>query len=124
MKRIITCCDGTWNKPGQTDNGVVTMTNVQKIAHLLCTRDTSGLSQLTHYHADVGTSGNWFQRLMGGVTGAGPDQNILDAYRFIVFNYEEGDPNYLFGFGRGAYTAPGFYFNNKGILPLTIKRII
>ena len=31
MKRIITCSDGTWNKPGITDRGSVVKTNVEKI---------------------------------------------------------------------------------------------
>jgi len=94
------------------------MTNVQKIAHLICTRDADGVSQLTHYHPGVGTSGNWFQKLMGGVAGAGLDQNIIDAYRFIVLNYEEGDLNFLFGFSRGAYTARSLagFIVNCGIL--------
>jgi len=105
MKRIITCCDGTWNKPGQKDGGVVTMTNVQKIAHLICTTDPGGVTQLTHYHPGVGTSGNWLQRLAGGVAGSGLDQNIIEAYRFIALNYEDGDLNFIFGFSRGAYTA-------------------
>ncbi|WP_428331622.1 DUF2235 domain-containing protein [Mucilaginibacter sp.] len=118
MKRIITCCDGTWNRPGQKDQGVVTMTNVQKLAHLVCSSDPAGTTQLSHYQPGVGTSGNWLQRLAGGVGGAGLDQNIIDAYRFIALNYEEGDLNYLFGFSRGAYTARslGGFIVNCGIL--------
>jgi Uncharacterized conserved protein (DUF2235). len=28
MKRLIICCDGTWNKPDQMDRGVMHPTNV------------------------------------------------------------------------------------------------
>ncbi len=31
MKRIIVCCDGTWNKPGSKDCGKIVETNVQNL---------------------------------------------------------------------------------------------
>jgi uncharacterized protein (DUF2235 family) len=40
----------------------------------------------------------------GLLTGYGLDENVLDAYRFLVDTYSEGDRVYLFGFSRGAYT--------------------
>ncbi len=43
--------------------------------------------------------------LKGLVYGNGFLDNISDAYRFLVANYEPGDQVFLFGFSRGAYTA-------------------
>jgi uncharacterized protein (DUF2235 family) len=42
---------------------------------------------------------------LGGAFGYGLFENIKQAYRFIVNNYENGDKIVLFGFSRGAYTA-------------------
>jgi uncharacterized protein (DUF2235 family) len=38
-------------------------------------------------------------------TGQGLDPNVLEAYKFLVDHYEEGDNIFLFGFSRGAYTV-------------------
>ena len=43
--------------------------------------------------------------LNGLITGAGLFDNISDAYKFLILNYEQGDKIFLFGFSRGAYTA-------------------
>jgi len=42
----------------------------------------------------------------------------VDAYRFLVDNYEEGDELYFFGFSRGAFTARSVagLVRNSGIL--------
>jgi uncharacterized protein (DUF2235 family) len=40
-----------------------------------------------------------------GNFGAGLDENVCEAYNFIVNNYAPGDELFLFGFSRGAYTA-------------------
>jgi uncharacterized protein (DUF2235 family) len=31
--------------------------------------------------------------------------NIIDAYKWLIDNYEDGDEIFIFGFSRGAYTA-------------------
>jgi uncharacterized protein (DUF2235 family) len=56
------------------------------------------------YDQGVGT-GNVLDRWSGGALGEGLDDNIFDAYRFLIANYEIGDEIYLFGFSRGAFTA-------------------
>ncbi len=38
MKRIVICCDGTWNTPDQKDRGVMRPTNVVKMAHIVLAR--------------------------------------------------------------------------------------
>jgi uncharacterized protein (DUF2235 family) len=105
MKRIITCSDGTWNKPNATKKGKPIRTNVQKIFDLISKRDVNGILQIKYYDKGIGSEGNLFTRTFHGATGKGIDINIMDAYKFIVWNYEPGDDIYLFGFSRGAYTA-------------------
>jgi len=105
MKRIITCSDGTWNKPNTRENGKVIKTNVQKLFDCIEKRDTRGVPQVKFYDPGIGSSGNILVRMFNGATGKGIDENILDVYRFICWNYEPGDAIYLFGFSRGAYTA-------------------
>lgn len=103
MKRIITCSDGTWNKPMQTAEGVIASTNVYKIKKLISYKSSDGVVQIPFYDPGVGT--NWYDRLSGGAFGMGINKNIVDAYLHIVYHYEPGDEIYLFGFSRGAYTA-------------------
>jgi hypothetical protein len=45
--------------------------------------------------------------------------NVVDAYQFLVLNYEPGDHVFLFGFSRGAYTARSLagLINKLGLLP-------
>src|SRR6478736_2800250 len=105
MKRIITCSDGTWNHPGETDRGIIVQTNVEKLHCALTPTGTDGIAQVKYYDPGVGTGYSFADRIAGGATGEGLDKNILDAYKFIVWNYEPGDEIFLFGFSRGAYTA-------------------
>ncbi|MBI4898666.1 MAG: DUF2235 domain-containing protein [Actinobacteria bacterium] len=102
MKRLIVCCDGTWNKP---DNLYVT--NVEKIARTVDTDPTNagGVQQLVEYISGVGANFYWTDRLLGGAFGLGLFANVVKAYRFLALNYEPGDEIYVFGFSRGAYTA-------------------
>ena len=39
------------------------------------------------------------------MTGSGFVGNVIEAYNFIVLNYNPGDQIFCFGFSRGAYTA-------------------
>lgn len=104
MKRLILCCDGTWNRADQETKGKPCPTNVIKIAYRLCKHASDGTQQLIYYDQGVGT-GDWLDRLEGGATGAGLEDNIHDAYIFLLANYEVGDEIYLIGFSRGAFTA-------------------
>ncbi len=102
MKRLIVCCDGTWNKP---DNRYVT--NVEKIARTVDTDPSRAgdVQQLVEYISGVGANFYWTDRLLGGAFGLGLFANVVKAYRFLALNYEPGDEIYVFGFSRGAYTA-------------------
>ncbi len=43
--------------------------------------------------------------MLSMATGAGLDDNILRAYRYLCENYRKGDRIFMFGFSRGAYTV-------------------
>lgn len=105
MKRLILCCDGTWNSADQAHDGVPCPTNVVKLGFRVAKRcKADNVPQIVHYDEGVGT-GNSLDRLSGGALGRGLEENIHEAYRFLVANYEPGDELFLFGFSRGAFTA-------------------
>jgi uncharacterized protein (DUF2235 family) len=103
MKRLVLCCDGTWNKPDEEKEGRPVPTNVVRLAYRVAKTD-GAVPQISYYDQGVGT-GNFFDRIVGGVLGEGLEDNIYDAYRFLIGNYELGDEIFLFGFSRGAFTA-------------------
>src|SRR5690348_2533385 len=102
MKRLVVCCDGTWNKPDSE-----TVTNVEKIARTVQTDPGSsgGDQQLVYYVSGVGAGSYEADRLLGGAFGFGLFHNVIAAYRFLAQNYEPGDEIFITGFSRGAYTA-------------------
>ncbi|MBY3084850.1 DUF2235 domain-containing protein [Rhizobium laguerreae] len=102
---LVICCDGTWNTPNETEGGLPSPTNVVKLYNALAPADPSGTEQKAYYHPGVGTDGTWWDKFLGGGTGKGLDQNIMSAYRWLALNYTPGDPIWLFGFSRGAYTV-------------------
>jgi uncharacterized protein (DUF2235 family) len=102
-KRLVVCCDGTWNTPDQQSGGRTCPTNVTKLALAVADTGDDGKQQLVFYHRGVGTS-RW-ERLRGGAFGFGLSRNVKDTYRFIVQNFEPGDELFFFGFSRGAFTA-------------------
>ena len=110
-KRIVICCDGTWNTPEQP-------TNVVKLLRSIKPYSDDGKHQVVFYDQGVGTY-NPIDKLIGGAFGKGVEQNVLDAYRFIAHNYQQGDELYCFGFSRGAYTARalGGMLHSIGLLP-------
>lgn len=118
MKKIVICCDGTWNTPDEEKEGISCATNVVKIAEAIAQRSDDGMEQRVYYHPGVGTSGSFLSQWFDGATGTGVSANILDAYRFLIMNYEAGDALYLFGFSRGAFTVRSLagLIRNSGLL--------
>lgn len=104
MKRLVICCDGTWNTPDQKDRGVMRPTNVVKIARMVRPQTADGVEQQVYYDLGVGT-GDFIDRIFGGMFGVGLRHNVLEAYQFLSENYCAGDEVWLFGFSRGAYTV-------------------
>ncbi len=103
MKKIVICCDGTWNR---LDGEKVT--NVVRIAEAVSSRDAEGTLQVVYYDEGVGSGkavAEAADRLIGGAFGGGLMTKVEQAYRFLVFNYDPGDEIFIFGFSRGAFTA-------------------
>lgn len=102
MRRLVICCDGTWNDP--TDG-----TNVWKLRESLARTD---LQPEPYY--DRGVDG-----LLGGIFGEGISRNIRQAYRWLCENYREGDELCLFGFSRGAFSVRSLvgFVRVAGLLP-------
>lgn len=143
--RIITCSDGTWNKPIVDDNKKKDntgkhrhpniSTNVERIFNCIAekeeVKDEKGnvietIYQHKAYDQGVGTGVTWWDRYIGGATGLGLDRNIKDMYLFLCMAYRPGDDIYLFGFSRGAYTArslAGFIYNCSILEPSHINLV-
>jgi uncharacterized protein (DUF2235 family) len=102
MKRLVVCCDGTWNKPDSQN-----ITNVEKIARTVQSDPsaTGDVYQLVYYASGVGAGSFAADRLLGGAFGFGLFHNVIACYRFLAQNYEPGDDIFIIGFSRGAYTA-------------------
>lgn len=115
-KNIVILFDGTSNEISAD------RTNILRLFGVLNRTE----NQIVYYDPGVGTFGaanawsNAYRKtveIWGLATGWGLDQNVKDAYRFIVENYDhgpldgygkstgEGDRLYIFGFSRGAYSA-------------------
>ena len=102
-KNIIVCCDGTGNEYNDDHN-----TNVVLCFEALV-RDEN---QIGFYDPGVGTFdalgrvvGKKVGVVLGQAFGTGLDQNIEDAYRYLMNRHNPGDRVFLFGFSRGAFTA-------------------
>ena len=133
MKRIVILCDGTWNRADSE-----TPTNVVRLAQAMRSEDDAGVTQVAVYVPGVGTGdgvtalSRWQDKLLGGALGWGLTENIVEAYRHLVFLYEPGDEIFIFGFSRGAYTARSLsgFIRSTGIiarddlalLPRAVKR--
>src|SRR5258705_11572702 len=92
MKRLAIFLDGTFNT---LDNN----TNVWRLKSL--TAQTS--DQRVYYSQGVGTQRGEVAR--GGIAGYGIDDEIIEAYTWLIQHFDEGDEIFIFGFSRGAYTA-------------------
>jgi uncharacterized protein (DUF2235 family) len=101
-KRIVVCADGTWSSPFR-DDGDPCLSNVFRTFQAIVPVAADRTPQLVYYRS-------------GG--GLGLSKDILDAYGFVVANYESGDELFLFGFSRGAYTVRSLagLIRNCGIL--------
>ncbi|WP_424930396.1 DUF2235 domain-containing protein [Amaricoccus tamworthensis] len=118
MKRIVIACDGTWSRSDATHP-----TNVLELARAVVPQGEDGCDQVVCHVNGVGTRGNGrvtrtLDVVLGGVFGIGLMETLLEAYRFLIFNYAPGDAIFLFGFSRGAFTARSLagMIRNCGIL--------
>ncbi|KAK0736192.1 hypothetical protein B0T21DRAFT_366462 [Apiosordaria backusii] len=108
-KRIIICCDGTWQS--SVTNTINVPSNITRLARYLSKvgRDEEEpgkeWQQVVYYDAGIGTAVGVLESARQGNTGSGFVGNVIEAYNFIVNNYNLGDQIFCFGFSRGAYTA-------------------
>ncbi|KAJ8093130.1 hypothetical protein PM082_020615 [Marasmius tenuissimus] len=109
MKHIIVACDGTGNSASRGKE-YSPSTNVNRICHAIrpCATGPKPIRQMIFYQSGIGTQDLGLTgagKLIQGVVGDGIEENVADAYTFIMNNYEAGDKIFFFGFSRGAYTA-------------------
>ncbi|KAL9716286.1 hypothetical protein Ac2012v2_000732 [Leucoagaricus gongylophorus] len=119
-KRIIVCCDGTW-QDGMSEHRS-RFSNVLRLARAINHEDERQdaldpdnsdkyrynkfpIQQIVFYQSGIGTENNLWSEYVDGATGASLAYKVEEAYVFIAHNYCPGDDIYLFGFSRGAYTA-------------------
>lgn len=117
MKRLIVCCDGTWQG---LDNNCPT--NVLKIAQAVKPiANEDEIPQILYYDEGIGIDEtmdentglerivdyikDFAERVGGGAFGWWIGNKIKEAYIFLCLNYTPRDEIYLFGFSRGAYTV-------------------
>src|SRR5262249_26887412 len=104
MKRLVLCLDGTWNTPESDE-----ITNIVRRRDLIDPKfkNPKGkiVTQRVYYEPGVGTEGTKSKRLFQGATGAGLEDNVRGAYRFLSSIYRPDLDVYIFGFSRGAFTA-------------------
>jgi hypothetical protein len=109
-RQLIVCCDGTNNNlTGRTKD-----TNVAQLCELLAP-DVN--DQILYYDPGVGNASELlgatftdrfsrsFDRYYGLAFGKGIYENVAEAYRFLMRNWQPGDQIFMFGFSRGAFTA-------------------
>lgn len=122
VERLVICADGTWNRP-EEDLQKDVPTNVLRMARAISPLTARGWPQHVFYDWGIGS---YYNAVIGGVTGQGIHKNIMDAYRYIVQNYEPETELYFFGFSRGAYTVRSLcgLINNCGILRRPDARLI
>lgn len=121
-KRLALFLDGTTDKSEGN-------TNVWR-ARCLCAAKSEGENareQKVYYAAGVGTQLGEIAR--GAVFGYGIDDQVIDAYGWLIENYEDGDDIFIFGFSRGAFAARSLsgYISRCGLIrpgsPLGVKQL-
>lgn len=103
-KRLIICCDGSWDdgRYGRTTDA--DQSNVSKLARCISPEDrqtSPPTPQIVFYQ-----SGQEYGLTLQGTPGTGFSvKQIREAYAFLVQHYIPGDELLLFGFSRGAFIA-------------------
>jgi uncharacterized protein (DUF2235 family) len=117
-RKLVVCCDGTWNTPRTATNIYRTYDflrqrlgnpppdeETRKTGVRTCQGLTAdGTSEVVLFY-DQGVGTDWFSRIVGGAAGVGLSDNVREAYHFLGHHYVPGSEIYVFGFSRGAYTA-------------------
>ncbi|KAI0480252.1 hypothetical protein GGR56DRAFT_261940 [Xylariaceae sp. FL0804] len=113
-KRIILCCDGTWQngdnarrKVSKWDPipNVDLASNVTRISRCFQRACSDGTSQVIYYQSGVGSRSGFIDKMLGGAFGVGVAEHVHEAYAYLCANYVDGDEIILIGYSRGAFTA-------------------
>lgn len=120
VKRFVICFDGTWQKLRQAKPTNIAII-ARSIAHTNTLEDGTQIPQIVIYSQGVGSNTDalgkdgfvdgiteWLNKMLGGIFGEGIEDNIVETYLRLAFNYEAGDEIYVFGFSRGAFCARSF----------------
>jgi uncharacterized protein (DUF2235 family) len=95
-RNLIVLSDGTGNSASSPFK-----TNVWRLYEAVNLTDGT---QVAVFGDGVGTSSVKFLRVLGLALGVGVKRNVLNLYKFVCRNYNEGDRIWAFGFSRGAFT--------------------
>ena len=121
-KRLFLCLDGTWNREDSSTNVLHHFNLIHEVLE-----GQGPVVQKKYYHTGVGTGP--LDNITGGGFGFGLEQNVRDAYNWLVAHYCDGDEIYIFGFSRGAYTARSLvgFIGQCGLLhrgaPITVQQL-
>jgi uncharacterized protein (DUF2235 family) len=95
-QNLIVLSDGTGNSASKPFK-----TNVWRLYQAL---DLTDGTQVAVFGDGVGTSSVKVLRVLGLALGVGVKRNVLNLYKSLCRNYNEGDRIWAFGFSRGAFT--------------------
>lgn len=103
MRNLVICCDGTNNQL------LGDLTNVVRVFEI----SIKDPAQKLYYDPGVGTTPDPLEKgqirkrwsmIKGLAFGAGLKTDVLEAYKWLMATYQEGDRIYLFGFSRGSFS--------------------
>jgi uncharacterized protein (DUF2235 family) len=112
-RKLVLFADGTGN---------AFTTQESSVWRLYEALDHTQPDQIAHYIKGVGTAGWAPLAALDGATGIGVPGNVRKLYRFLCWNWREGDEIYIFGFSRGAFTARTLasLIASQGLVPAEI----
>src|SRR4029453_7958376 len=114
-RKIVVCCDGTWNTPRNETNVFRTYRFLrERLGNPAQTTQKMGGTTgrghagegpgvLLSYAQGIGT--DWVSRIIGGAAGVGLSENVRDAYHFLGQSFAPNTSIYVFRFSRGAVTT-------------------
>jgi uncharacterized protein (DUF2235 family) len=112
-RKLVLFADGTGN---------AFTTQESSVWRLYEAMDHTQPDQIAYYIKGVGTAGWAPLAALDGATGIGVPSNVRKLYRFLCWNWREGDEIYIFGFSRGAFTARTLasMIASQGLVPAVI----
>ncbi|MGY0569917.1 DUF2235 domain-containing protein [Bradyrhizobium sp. RDM12] len=115
-RKLVLFADGTGN---------AFTTQESSVWRLYEALDHTRPDQIAYYIKGVGTAGWAPLAALDGATGIGVPANVRKLYRFLCWNWREGDEIYIFGFSRGAFTARTLaaLIASQGLVPAVIDKV-